>query len=147
MQASSSAPAAVILAEAQKTLQASKSSGSTVPASRNLRPTRLTAVVSDHSHQNLRKSKRTVIDTASSFDPMKNVFPLPTRLPLLAAELQSIPSSISLDLFADLWPPAPSSFSNTPGKSWNIENQMRAAGYSVELVMRHCVKAALSWGL
>lgn len=117
-----------------------------MPVSRNLRPTRTAALDTQPSQ---RRSKRT-LDTATAtatFDPLINVIPLPTRLPLLAAEIESIPSTISIDLFADLWPPVPSSFSNTPGREWNVEKQMRAAGYSVELIMKHCVKAALSWGL
>ena len=108
-----------------------------MPASRNLRPAR-TAALDTQPSQSQRRSKRT-LDTLStaeaSFDPLKNVIPIPTRLPLLAAELESIPSTISVDLFADLWPPVPSSFANTPGREWNMEKQMRAAGYSVELIM------------
>ena len=69
---------------------------------------------------------------------------MPTRLPLKLAELEIIPAEIVLDLFADYFPPAPSSYRD---KEWNIEKQMKAAGYSLDIIKRHCVKAALSWGL
>jgi hypothetical protein len=75
---------------------------------------------------------------------LKNIIPLPTRIPFNLAETDIIPSEIVLDLFADYFPPAPSSYLD---KEWNVEKQMRAAGYSLEIIKRHCVKAALSWGL
>lgn len=91
-----------------------------------------------------RRTKRTAgasdSDAVSVFDALKHVNPLTTRLPL--PDLSTIPSTLAFDLFSDYWPPAPSSRPN-----WNIEQQMRAAGYSVELVERHCLRAALSWGL
>lgn len=88
-----------------------------------------------------RRTKR-AIESVEEFDPLKNYIPLPTSLPILKTELDAIPSAIVLDLFADYWPPAPSSKAN-----WDIERQMNAAGFSMDLIKMHCVKAALSWGL
>ena len=90
---------------------------------------------------NLRQSKR--LSTPIVFDPLRNIIPLASRLPLLA-ELDTIPSSLIIELFADYWPPAPSSYRD---RNWEIEKQMQAAGYSIDLIKKHCVKAALSWGL
>ena len=119
--------------------------------SRTLRPLKTSSISSttltdDHSTISSRRSTRRPGTQAETdqFDPLKNIIPLPTRLPLKLAELEIIPAEIVLDLFADYFPPAPSSYRD---KEWNIEKQMKAAGYSLDIIKRHCVKAALSWGL
>ena len=119
--------------------------------SRTLRPLKTSSISSttltdDHSTTSSRRSTRRPGTQAETdqFDPLKNIIPLPTRLPLKLAELEIIPAEIVLDLFADYFPPAPSSYRD---KEWNIEKQMKAAGYSLDIIKRHCVKAALSWGL
>jgi hypothetical protein len=88
-------------------------------------------------------SKR--ITSVENFDPLKNVHPLPLSVAIdLSAVSARISDSTLIDLFTDFWPPAPSSFRD---RSWDIKVQMRAAGFSTELVKNHCLKAAFSWGV
>lgn len=137
----------MILAEAQKNLKAKTPSSSTAAPSRTLRPLKTSGAISS-SITDGPSTRRTTRKSAQAetevFDPLKNIIPLPTRLALNHAELEIIPNEIVLDLFADYFTPAPSSYRD---KEWDIEKQMRAAGYSLDIIKRHCVKAAFSWGL
>lgn len=93
-----------------------------------------------------RQTKRTVASSTSSFDPLQNVIHLPLSVQVNIDTIsEQVSDSDLIDLFADFLPPAPSSFRGD--RAWKIETQMRAAGFSPDILRKHCLKAAFSWGI
>ena len=120
----------MVLAEAQKKLKSSSSSQTKATiAPLKLRPQR---------------SGRQQHQTTVQFDPLSRHQPLSTSLPL--PELASIDDGVVLELIEEFMPKAPSAMA-TQNRKWRIDAQMLAGGFTVDLIKRHCLKSALSWGL
>ncbi len=123
----------MVLAEAQKKLKGSSTTSSTNSKS-----------ITSISPLKLRPQRNTSKQPAIHFDPLSRHQPLSTRLPL--PDLSTVEDSIVVELIEEFMPKAPSAMT-TQKREWRIEAQMLAGGFTVELIKRHCLKAALSWGL
>jgi hypothetical protein len=112
----------------------------------------VSAGVSDHmrlpSMRGLRKT--TAASSAASkqprFDPLMHSREHSVSVTALALpDLDSIPTGLLLVLLEEYLPPAPKNLAR-PLK-WDINEQMRAAAYSPDILKQHCLRSALSWGL
>ena len=147
--ATSDTPAAVIMASVQGPEQGSASAPKRLRSSATRSTAQASSAAATLSSYRGLKSKG--IDPASTtsivhFDPFlysREHRVNQTVLPLTA--LDALPDGLVLQLTEELLPPAPRHLARTI--SWDIGTQMKAAGYSLDTIKRHCLRAALSWGL